>query len=77
MFRYTIKDVQKVSYREFDTLIGKLELQVRSFLEKNRMELDMIVPLFAHGQLPADRLASSMGIRTVIPYYTSYNRSTE
>lgn len=77
MLRYTFKDVQHVSYWEFDTLIGKLEIQVRNFLERNHMELNMIVPLFQHAKLPAERLASSMGIRTIMPYHTAYNHSSE
>ncbi|MDR0369485.1 MAG: hypothetical protein LBH96_02940 [Candidatus Peribacteria bacterium] len=77
MLRYTPKDVQHVSYSEFDTLIGKLEIQVRNFLERNHMGIDIIVPLFQHAKLPAERLASSMGIRTVIPYHIAHNHTSD
>jgi len=59
MYHYTSKDVKRVSYADFDVLIGKLEIQIRNFLERNHMHIDIIVPLFGHAKLPGQRLASS------------------
>jgi hypothetical protein len=37
----------------------------------------MIVPLFGNARLPAQRLASSFGVHTIIPYYNAFNHTGE
>ena len=77
MPHYVPKDLKHVSYSEFDVLMGKLEIQVRNFLERNHMSIDIIVPLFEYATLPAQRLASSFWIRTVISYLHSFKQLGE
>ena len=75
MQNYSLRDVKKVSYGDFDMLVGKLTIQVQTFLERNHMDIDMIVPLFRNGMLPAQRLASAFSVNTILPYESKYHVS--
>jgi len=69
---YTKEDIKKVSYGEFWGWIKKLTSEVKKVTEKEKLEIDMIVPIMKSWMMPAQHLASVLKITTILPYQAKY-----
>lgn len=63
----------RFSWQEYEEIVVKLSSEILSYLEKNNLKIDTVVPIMRGGSIPATILAYKLGILSVLPVHYHYD----
>lgn len=69
---YKKEELVKISWAELDNFVLKIKKDIDRYLNKNNLKIDVIVPIFRGGGIPALRLAFHYNILRILPYQYKY-----
>jgi len=72
MSKIVKEDLRKISYQEFDVILGRLTDQIKSYITAHNMSFELIVPILRSGAFTGMHLASQLQIKNILPVQYKY-----
>jgi len=69
---YEKSDLVKLTWEDFDKYLDKIKKDIREYLEKSKLQIDVIVPILRGGGIPGIRLALEFKIVRILPFQYKY-----
>lgn len=69
---YKKEDTIKISWKEFDNFALKIKSEVQAYLDKKKIKLDLVVPIFRGGGILGLKLAFMFNVLRIFPYQYKY-----
>ena len=69
---YAKKDLIKISWNDFDKYTLKIKKEIEKYLDKNKLHIDVVVPILRGGGILAIKLALEFRVIRILPYQYKY-----
>lgn len=67
------RNFQRFSWKEYQSILDKLYLDISRYLRKGNLKIDIVVPIIRGGAIPGTVLAYKLHVLTILPVHYHYD----